>query len=132
MYSSKTVIKSINILFSQINNVNSTISNLQKLYVLRKYLIKSYQGYCHFLGKPVRGQRTWSNAWNSFKCNNLLRSFITKVRNINTTHFNNPTKNFKKIQKKYTPSKLSKNQNSVLDIKSTNKDINKWTSKMWF
>ena len=54
----KNYIKTINVIFSQINNVNSTVKNLQKINIIRKYLIKSYQGYCHALGKPVRGQRT--------------------------------------------------------------------------
>lgn len=58
---SKKVIKTLNILFSQVNNVNLTVHDQHKLNILRKYLIKSYQGYCHVLGKPVRGQRTWSN-----------------------------------------------------------------------
>ena len=54
----KNIIKSINIILSQINNVNSTIEKLHTLRIVRKYLVKTYQGYCHFIGKPVRGQRT--------------------------------------------------------------------------
>jgi ribosomal protein S13 len=61
-YSFRKSIKSINIIFSQVNNVNSFIGELKKLNIIRKYLIKSYQGYCHLVGKPVRGQRTWSNS----------------------------------------------------------------------
>ena len=38
------------------------VAHLKKLHIIRKYLIKSYSGYCHALGKPVRGQRTWSNS----------------------------------------------------------------------
>jgi hypothetical protein len=54
----KKYIKLINIIFSQINNVNLTLKELQKLNIVRKFLIKSYKGYCHSIGKPVRGQRT--------------------------------------------------------------------------
>lgn len=48
----------MNIIFSQINNVNSTVYEQKKLNILRKYLTRTYQGYCHSIGKPVRGQRT--------------------------------------------------------------------------
>jgi len=58
----KNYTKTINVILSQINNVNATVEQLQKINILRKYLIKSYQGYAHFTGKPVRGQRTWSNS----------------------------------------------------------------------
>jgi len=61
-FSAKKLTKTINIILSQISNVNNTTMKLLELNILRKYLTKSYQGYCHALGKPVRGQRTWSNA----------------------------------------------------------------------
>ena len=80
----KKTTKTINIILSQINNVNLNLRELKKLNILKKYLTKSYQGYCHAIGKPVRGQRTWSNAWNSFKCNNILRNFVNKVKHINS------------------------------------------------
>lgn len=50
--------KPINVLFSQINSVNHQRSELHRLNIIRLYLIKSYKGRCHALGKPVRGQRT--------------------------------------------------------------------------
>ena len=56
--SNKFFFKTTNIILSQINNVNANINELNKYNIIRKYLIKSYQGYCHALGKPVRGQRT--------------------------------------------------------------------------
>lgn len=58
----KKLTKTLNIIFSQINNVNTNLFELKKLNIIKKYLIRSYQGYCHAIGKPVRGQRTWSNA----------------------------------------------------------------------
>ena len=57
-----TLINPLNIIFSQINSVNNQIPELKKLNTLRLYLIKSYRGRCHAIGKPVNGQRTWSNA----------------------------------------------------------------------
>ena len=52
----------LNIIFSQINSVNNNILALKKLKIARMYLVKSYKGRCHAIGKPVNGQRTWSNA----------------------------------------------------------------------
>merc|ERR1711965_229384 len=50
--------KPINIIYSQINSVNNQRQDLHRLNIIRLYLIKSYKGRCHALGKPVRGQRT--------------------------------------------------------------------------
>lgn len=53
---------SMNILFSQITSVNSGVADLTRYNLLRLYLIKTTRGRSHALGKPSRGQRTWSNA----------------------------------------------------------------------
>ena len=51
-------------------------SSLRNLYIIRKWRINSYEGLCHKIGKPVHGQRTWSNA-STAKNNNLyLRSYL--------------------------------------------------------
>ena len=52
----------LNYYYSQVSSVNNTSWELQKLIIVRLYLIKSYRGRCHALGKPVHSQRTWSNA----------------------------------------------------------------------
>jgi len=52
----------LNNYYSQVTSVNNVTVDLLRLNIIRLYLIKSYRGYCHSLGKPVRGQRTWSNA----------------------------------------------------------------------
>jgi ribosomal protein S13 len=105
IFYSKNVTKTINIIFSQINNVNSSLIELKKLNILRKYLVKSYKGYCHVIGKPVRGQRTWSNGWNSFKCNNFLRNFVNTVKTLKLKNTGVTSKNLKKdytsVKKKY-------------------------------
>lgn len=36
-------------------------------------LINIYKGWRHLKGLPCRGQRTWTNAWTSYKKNNILR-----------------------------------------------------------
>ena len=100
----KNFVKTLNIIFSQINNVNIPLKELKKINILRKYLIKSYKGYCHFIGKPVRGQRTWSNGWSSFKSNNVLRDFISKLRYIKSLSKTNSSTqvDFRSIKKRYT------------------------------
>merc|ERR1712078_526489 len=50
--------KSINILLSKMTSIDTPIKELQILHILRLYLLKTYQGKSHMLGKPVRGQRT--------------------------------------------------------------------------
>lgn len=42
-------------------------------------LINSYRGLRHAFGLPVRGQRTWSNAWSCYKSNLSLRQFKIKL-----------------------------------------------------
>lgn len=70
----------LNILLSQMSTVNNRPKDLIRLRILRLYLIRSYKGKCHALGKPVHGQRTWSNAWGSYKNNTVLRDFISEVK----------------------------------------------------
>ena len=38
-------------------------------------MITSYRGWRHYRGLPVRGQRTWTNAWSCYKSNWVLRNF---------------------------------------------------------
>merc|ERR1712018_491217 len=54
----REVLGLLNSYYSQVHSVNSKIKDLTLLNVVRIYLIKSYRGRCHLLGKPVRGQRT--------------------------------------------------------------------------
>lgn len=41
-------------------------------------LVNSYRGLRHSFGLPVRGQRTWTNAWSVYRSNLILRQF--KIR----------------------------------------------------
>ena len=42
-------------------------------------LINSYRGLRHSFGLPVRGQRTWTNAWSTYRSNLTLRQFKIKI-----------------------------------------------------
>ena len=41
--------------------------------------INVFRGIRHAFGLPVRGQRTWSNAWSAFRSNLTLRQFKIKI-----------------------------------------------------
>ena len=126
-FTSKKAVKTLNIIFSQVNNVNLTVYVLHKLNILRQYLIKSYRGYCHFLGKPVRGQRTWSNAWNAFKSNNTLRSFINKIKYLQSvsSKTTQPKVDYRSVKKKYI---LKPKQNKLIPKSTTSNSVlkNSW------
>lgn len=99
------VFRPLNIIFSQINSVNSYYTDLQRFILIREYLVKSYRGRCHAIGKPVRGQRTWSNAWNSYNLNKDLRFFISKARaQLNKNKIEEKI-NYKLTKKKYITKK---------------------------
>lgn len=68
--------------FKFINNYfpeNALLSNLKIINILFLNLVWSYKGWRHFKGLPCRGQRTWSNAWSSFRSNLILRNFKKKT-----------------------------------------------------
>ena len=101
LQSRRELIYFFNNLFSQINSVNNTYEDVKRLHIIRLYLIRSYKGWCHALGKPVRGQRTWSNAWSSYKSNRTLRQFIIEtVRKMSKTKKVEKI-NYRLVKKKY-------------------------------
>lgn len=55
------------------------------------------------LGKPTRGQRTWSNAWTAHKCNKIIKSFVNEVIKNNKI-----TKEVKQLNLKIVKRKLRK------------------------
>jgi ribosomal protein S13 len=112
-----TLINPLNIIFSQINSVNNQLPELKKLNTLRLYLIKSYRGRCHAIGKPVNGQRTWSNAWNSYNYNRSVRSFIGETKKLLKKDSKSEKINYKLTQKKYATK--SKKQKQMLVVKKT-------------
>ena len=54
-------------------------------------LILCYRGWRHFKGLPLRGQRTWTNAWTSFKRNNTLKQLKLKIARNAYGNFNDST-----------------------------------------
>jgi len=49
-------------------------------------VINSYRGSRHSLGLPTRGQRTWTNAWSSYRSNTTLRQFkISLLKRLHTS-----------------------------------------------
>ena len=97
----REIIGLLNHYYSQVSSVNNVCTDLQRFNIIRLYLIRSYKGKCHALGKPTRGQRTWSNAWTSFRYNNHLRKFIGESKK-KLEREKRPEKiNFKMTKKKY-------------------------------
>lgn len=72
----------INKLFSKINPFNHTIHELTRYHIIRLYLIRSFRGCAQALGKPSRGQRTWSNAWTAHYSNTTIKTFITLAKKL--------------------------------------------------
>ena len=91
---------SLNILFSQTSNVNSSITEVVKHNTIRLYLIKTTRGRAQALGKPSRGQRTWSNAWTAYHLNTVIRSFISFHQKLELSTEIKTVRNYKLIQKK--------------------------------
>lgn len=49
-----------------------------KIHILYLNIIFCYKGWRHLKGLPVRGQRTWTNAWSTFRSNIVLRDLKKK------------------------------------------------------
>jgi hypothetical protein len=92
--------KIINMYLSQLISINNNVNELIKFNLIRLYLIKTYKGRCQALGKPVHGQRTWSNASNARKCNLIIKNFISEVKKFNFKEKKTETLNLKKTKKK--------------------------------
>lgn len=100
--------KIINMYLSQIISINNNIFELIKYNMIRLYLIKTFKGRCHALGKPSKGQRTWSNASTAYKVNRTIRFFIRQVKKNNITE-----KKVESLNKKLAKKKLKKNQPKI-------------------
>ena len=115
---SRLLIRPLNIFLSQINSVNNNYKELIRLNIIRYFLIKSYRGYGHAVGKPIHGQRTWSNAWNSYRVNKTLRFFLAEMKNKSNSTQPLKKHNYKVLQKKYPK--------SVKKKKKVTEKIAKW------
>jgi|TARA_B110000114_G_scaffold147131_1_gene156810 hypothetical protein len=56
--SSKSMLSTLNIIFSQLSSINHLIKDIKKLSIVKLYLLKTTRGKAQALGKPSRGQRT--------------------------------------------------------------------------
>ncbi len=69
-------------------NMSYKTRNLLNIYLL--HLLGTYRGWRHSRGLPVRGQRTWSNAWSNYRSNLILRTYkITISKKIYGPAFSN-------------------------------------------
>jgi len=64
--------------FYNIYLLNNYYNNLNKNFILKSNilfldLLNTYVGSRHLRGLPVNGQRTWTNGWNTYKTNTVLR-----------------------------------------------------------
>ena len=66
------------ILLNTLNKIIPFKKSIRDRYLLNIFyldLIVSYRGWRHSRGLPVRGQRTWTNAWTSYRSNLVLREY---------------------------------------------------------
>lgn len=91
---------SLNLLFSKITSINHSVFDLNRYSLLRLYLIKTTRGRSHALGKPSRGQRTWSNAWTAYNVNNVTRTFINAYQKMKQKDFKEEKINYRLLKKK--------------------------------
>lgn len=112
----RELIHLFNNMFSQMNSVNNSYDDLKRLNIIRLYLIRAYKGWCHALGKPVRGQRTWSNGWSSYKHNKILRKFILETTRKMASTRKIEKINYRLVRKKYA----TKEKKKTTSIKKKN------------
>lgn len=110
---SPTFAASINSMFSQLTSVNNSVFELTRYNLLRLYLIKTTRGRAHALGKPSRGQRTWSNAWTAYNVNKTTRAFIGAYQKLEKYNTKEEKINYKMVKKK---SLLKKKKETVTKV----------------
>merc|ERR1711957_378311 len=69
---------------------------LRSLNLICLYLIKTFRGRGHSLGKPIRGQRTWSNAWTAYSSNRILKTYISETQYLKTKDVREEKVDYKK------------------------------------
>ncbi len=112
--------KIINMYLAQLTSINNDIFESIRYSLIRLYLIKSHRGKCLALGKPSRGQRTWSNAKTASKNNTILKKFINEVK-----IFNKIEKKPESLNMKFFKSKI-KIKKPKIKMVFTKKKKNLW------
>ena len=113
--------KLINMYISQITSLGFKMFNLIKYNTIRLYLIKSMRGRAQMLGKPSRGQRTWSNSWTSFYYNKLLKNFVSEIIKNNRI-----VKEVQQLNKKLIKHKRHKKKIKII------MEVNYQKKNLWF
>ncbi len=90
---------SINIILSKITSLNFQLAEVHKLNLIRLYLIKTHRGKAQAMGKPSRGQRTWSNAWTAYNYNKTLRLWVSTIQKTFEKEKKEEKINFKLVKK---------------------------------
>lgn len=114
--------KIMNMYLSQIISINYGIFDAMRFNMIRLYLIKSFRGRCHAIGKPLRGQRTWSNASTAYRCNRAVRLFVRQIKKSNAPSkaLSPKSKNLKLVRRKV------KQKPVKIKMISTKKKKNLW------
>lgn len=103
----KGIRRGVNILLSQVSTVNNELREIVRLSIIRLYLVRVRRGRFHALGKPTRGQRTWSNAWSSFYSNYTLRDYIKLMQKTVNNYAEDDKKDYRKIARRYRKKNLT-------------------------
>jgi ribosomal protein S13 len=118
-YLSKDTRRSINRILSQVFSINYNIMDVNRLNVIRLFLIKSYRGKAHALGKPSRGQRTWSNAWTAYSNNKTLRTFLAECQKKLALEKKEEKINYKVLKKLTSRPKTDRKVQKIIKKKNT-------------
>ena len=120
-YYKKAIIRLLNVFYSQIVNVNTPIVELARINIIRLYLLKTFRGRAQAIGKPSRGQRTWSNAWTAYNNNKTLRFFISNIRKLVKQNLHAEKVDYKRLKKKF-----KKNTQPSSSLRKVKKLVNTW------
>ena len=98
----------VNLTLMGITPKNKSIRDRTSINIYLLDLLNTYRGVRHSFGLPVRGQRTWTNAWSCYKSNTVLRQFRLKVlkrlyvtasiKELNTSYFAETLNSLYKLQ----------------------------------
>merc|ERR1711957_864331 len=86
----KETLRSLNLILAQIGSINKRTVDLTRLNLIRLYLIK-----------PIRGQRTWSNAWTAYSSNRILKTYISETQYLKTKDVREEKIDYKKLKRKF-------------------------------
>lgn len=98
----------VNLILNSITPENKDLKNKTIINIYMLDLINTYRGARHSFGLPVRGQRTWTNAWSCYKSNTVLRQFrlrilkrlyvTASIKELNTSYFAEVLNSLYKLQ----------------------------------